>query len=336
MAPRDALVAETTIAVGVAAHDHAVRGQRDRRPASKPAITRSSRTRRRGLARARGRRRRARCARPRRARSRSGRGRRGRSDRRRRCRGPGPRSAGRRAGRRRWRPHVRAAAPDPLDAPAGLSSTTRICAAPRVPACRRAAGWTPGTARSIPWVTSAALGSPDTAFMCEVHGRFTHAVGGARHARSPARPALGIHTVIWHQWGMLGGQALEAELEQFCGRWHYGISELGGQITGHDAPAGGRPRPTSGSSSESRRRAADRAPPAPAARACPPGRGTRSAHHGAAAPLRRPALELRPSRGQALRRQAPLGRRGQELLRRRPIAPGGGAQPRGRRQAPGR
>ncbi|HEX3688738.1 MAG TPA: hypothetical protein VHV28_03550 [Solirubrobacteraceae bacterium] len=40
----------------------------------------------------------------------------------------------------------------------------------------------------------------------------------------------GMHTVIWHQWGTLGGNALEAELEHFCGTWHYGVSELGGQL----------------------------------------------------------------------------------------------------------
>jgi hypothetical protein len=40
----------------------------------------------------------------------------------------------------------------------------------------------------------------------------------------------GMHTVIWHQWGTVGGQALESELEHFCGTWHYGVSELGGQL----------------------------------------------------------------------------------------------------------
>ena len=41
---------------------------------------------------------------------------------------------------------------------------------------------------------------------------------------------VGMHTVIWHQWGTLGGHALESELEHFCGTWHYGVSELGGQL----------------------------------------------------------------------------------------------------------
>ncbi|HYZ80579.1 MAG TPA: hypothetical protein VE571_04890, partial [Solirubrobacteraceae bacterium] len=41
---------------------------------------------------------------------------------------------------------------------------------------------------------------------------------------------VGMHTVIYHQEGSLGGQALEAELEHFCGTWHYGVSELGGQL----------------------------------------------------------------------------------------------------------
>ena len=41
---------------------------------------------------------------------------------------------------------------------------------------------------------------------------------------------VGMHTVIWHQWGTLGGVALESELEHFCGTWHYGVTELGGQL----------------------------------------------------------------------------------------------------------
>ena len=41
---------------------------------------------------------------------------------------------------------------------------------------------------------------------------------------------VGMHTVIWHQWGTLGGNALESELEHFCGTWHYGVTELGGQL----------------------------------------------------------------------------------------------------------
>jgi hypothetical protein len=41
---------------------------------------------------------------------------------------------------------------------------------------------------------------------------------------------LGMHTVIWHRWGTLGGHTLESELEHFCGTWHYGVTELGGQL----------------------------------------------------------------------------------------------------------
>ena len=41
---------------------------------------------------------------------------------------------------------------------------------------------------------------------------------------------VGMHTVIWHQWGTLGGVALESELEHFCGTWHYGVTELGEQL----------------------------------------------------------------------------------------------------------
>jgi hypothetical protein len=41
---------------------------------------------------------------------------------------------------------------------------------------------------------------------------------------------LGMHTVIWHQWGTLGGVALESELEHFCGTWHYGVTELAEQL----------------------------------------------------------------------------------------------------------
>jgi hypothetical protein len=42
---------------------------------------------------------------------------------------------------------------------------------------------------------------------------------------------LGMHTVIWGYWGVLGGRELEGELEHFCGTWHYGVTELTGQIT---------------------------------------------------------------------------------------------------------
>jgi hypothetical protein len=43
---------------------------------------------------------------------------------------------------------------------------------------------------------------------------------------------VGMHTVIWHQQGTLGGHGLESELERFCGTWHYGVAELGSQL--HD------------------------------------------------------------------------------------------------------
>ncbi len=41
---------------------------------------------------------------------------------------------------------------------------------------------------------------------------------------------VGMHTIVWHQSGTIGGQALESELEHFCGTWHYGVTELGGQL----------------------------------------------------------------------------------------------------------
>jgi hypothetical protein len=41
---------------------------------------------------------------------------------------------------------------------------------------------------------------------------------------------LGIHTVIWSYWGELGGRELEGELEHFCGTWHFGVMQLGGEI----------------------------------------------------------------------------------------------------------
>jgi hypothetical protein len=41
---------------------------------------------------------------------------------------------------------------------------------------------------------------------------------------------VGMHTVIWHEWGALGGVALESELEHFCTTWHSGVTELGGQL----------------------------------------------------------------------------------------------------------
>src|SRR5690348_8542871 len=88
-----------------------------------------------------------------------------------------------------------------------------------------------GTARSIPRVTSGPIGRaryclPMSGFV--VDSRTLVAVRdtlGRLHDQ-----LVGMHTVIWHQWGTLGGQALESELEHFCGTWHYGVSELGGQL----------------------------------------------------------------------------------------------------------
>lgn len=42
---------------------------------------------------------------------------------------------------------------------------------------------------------------------------------------------LGMHTVIYGYWGVLGGRELEGELEHFCGTWHYGVTEIAGQVT---------------------------------------------------------------------------------------------------------
>src|SRR5690348_3808155 len=88
-----------------------------------------------------------------------------------------------------------------------------------------------GTARSIPRVTSGPIGRaryclPMSGFV--VDSRTLVAVRdtlGRLHDQ-----LVGMHTVVWHQWGTLGGQALESELEHFCGTWHYGVSELGGQL----------------------------------------------------------------------------------------------------------
>lgn len=41
---------------------------------------------------------------------------------------------------------------------------------------------------------------------------------------------LGIHMIVGGYEGVLGGRALEAELERFCVRWHFGIVEIGAQI----------------------------------------------------------------------------------------------------------
>jgi len=42
---------------------------------------------------------------------------------------------------------------------------------------------------------------------------------------------LSMHAVIYGYWGLLGGHELEGELEHFCGTWHYGVTEIGGEIT---------------------------------------------------------------------------------------------------------
>jgi hypothetical protein len=42
---------------------------------------------------------------------------------------------------------------------------------------------------------------------------------------------LGMHTVIYGYWGALGGRELEGELEHFCGTWHYGVTEVAGEVT---------------------------------------------------------------------------------------------------------
>jgi hypothetical protein len=42
---------------------------------------------------------------------------------------------------------------------------------------------------------------------------------------------LGMHTVVGGFDGVLGGRALESELEHFVSRWHYGIVELGSEIS---------------------------------------------------------------------------------------------------------
>jgi hypothetical protein len=42
---------------------------------------------------------------------------------------------------------------------------------------------------------------------------------------------LGIHTIATSYDGVLGGRDLEGELQHFCGRWHWGIVHISGQIT---------------------------------------------------------------------------------------------------------
>jgi hypothetical protein len=41
---------------------------------------------------------------------------------------------------------------------------------------------------------------------------------------------LGMHTVAGGYDGVLGGRELEGELQHFCGRWHWGIIQIGEQI----------------------------------------------------------------------------------------------------------
>jgi hypothetical protein len=43
---------------------------------------------------------------------------------------------------------------------------------------------------------------------------------------------VGIPTVVNGFDGLLGGRALEAELEQLCNRWHYGIMRVADRIDG--------------------------------------------------------------------------------------------------------
>lgn len=43
---------------------------------------------------------------------------------------------------------------------------------------------------------------------------------------------VGIPNVVSGYDGVLGGRVLEAELEQFCSRWHYGIIQIAGRIDG--------------------------------------------------------------------------------------------------------
>jgi hypothetical protein len=41
---------------------------------------------------------------------------------------------------------------------------------------------------------------------------------------------LTMHVAIWTYWGQLGGRELEAELEHFCGSWHWGVTEIAARI----------------------------------------------------------------------------------------------------------
>lgn len=40
----------------------------------------------------------------------------------------------------------------------------------------------------------------------------------------------GMHLVIDGYWGSLGGGPLEGELEHFCGTWHYGVTQIAGEV----------------------------------------------------------------------------------------------------------
>ena len=142
---------------------------------------------------------------------------------------------------------------------------------------------------------------------------------------------VGMHTVIWHQWGTLGGQSLETELEHFCGTWHYGVSELGGQLKdltrrlGEAAAAYER--------IEQRITQAGGGPGSAGAGGAglPTGSGHSSTARTTPPPSTRAPAITRPSTPTP----APLGRRGQELLRRRPHRPGGGASHAGGDKHPG-
>ena len=158
---------------------------------------------------------------------------------------------------------------------------------------------------------------------------------------------VGMHTVIWHQWGTLGGQSLESELEHFCGTWHYGVSELGGQLQdltrrlgeasaayerieqritqasggSGSAGAGGPSRPTgSGHTTTGAHHTT-------AARSTRP----RGAHHTAA---KHSDSGHHPAKHSDAKHHSAGG--GRELLGRRAHRSGGRRQPRRRRQALGR
>jgi hypothetical protein len=111
-----------------------------------------------------------------------------------------------------------------------LSSTTRIYDALSVPgewAIRSIRGYCPP---HTPGYFRARAGAP---ILVRMSGFVvdSHTLLAVRDTLGRLNEQLvGMHTVIWHQWGTLGGVALESELEHFCGTWHYGVTELGGQL----------------------------------------------------------------------------------------------------------